>query len=179
VQVPGGSASFRIPTAPPAAAGIVRRAGRVFRTLHTLVYVESLRSKPTNGIVTTWRFVAPNRMAYNIHGGASAVVIGERRWDRIRRGGPWTRTSQIPPLTVPQPSWNNNVVDARLLGGSRVDGRPVWIVSFANPSLPAWFTAWIDRASYRTLRLRMTAAGHFMFHRYLRFNGPVKIVPPR
>jgi hypothetical protein len=179
LQLPGGSASFRIPAAPPSAGAIVRRAGRVFRQLRTLIYVESLRSKPTGGIVTTWRFVAPDRMAYSIHGGASAVVIGKRRWDQIRRGAPWTRTSQIPALTVPQPTWSNNVVDPRLLGRSRVDGRPVSIVSFADPTIPAWFTAWIDRVSYRTLRLRMTAAGHFMFHRYLRFNAPLKILPPK
>ena len=43
---------------------------------------------------------------------------------------------------------------------------------------PAFFTAWIDRKSYRTRQLRMTAAAHFMFHRYLRFNAPVRISAP-
>jgi hypothetical protein len=178
VLVSGGTAPFRIPKAAPQAATIVRQAGRVFRRLHTLVYVESLRSKPTNGIVTTWKFAAPNRMEYDIRRGASAVVIGERRWDRIKPGGTWTRSSQIPALTVPQASWGRGTMDARLLGQARVDGRPVWVVSFADPTIPAWFTAWIDRVSYRTLQLRMTAAGHFMFHRYLRFNAPLRIVPP-
>jgi hypothetical protein len=177
VLIAGGSAPFTIPKTAPPAAAIVSRAGRVFRRLHTLVYTESLRSKPTGGILTTWKFVAPNRMEYEIRGGASAVVIGERRWDRIKPGGGWTRSSQIPALTVPQPSWRRGT-NARLLGRSRVDGRPVWVVSFADPAIPAWFTAWVDRASYRTLRLRMTAAGHFMFHRYLRFNAPLRIVPP-
>jgi hypothetical protein len=178
VLVAGGTAPFRIPQAAPQAAAIVRQAGRVFRRLRTLVYVESLRSNPTNGIVTTWKFAAPNRMEYDIRRGASAVVIGERRWDRIKPGGTWTRSSQIPALTVPQASWGRGTMDARLLGQARVDGRPVWVVSFADPTIPAWFTAWIDRATYRTLQLRMTAAGHFMFHRYLRFNAPLRIVPP-
>jgi hypothetical protein len=178
VLVAGGSAPFRIPKAAPPAGLIVRRAGRVFRRLHTLVYVESLRSKPHSGIVTTWKFAAPNRMEYVIRRGAAAVVIGERRWDRIKPGGGWTRSSQIPALTVPQPTWRSGTMDARLLARSSVDGHPVWIVSFADPTIPAWFTAWIDRTSYRTLRLRMTAAGHFMFHRYLKFNAPLRIVPP-
>jgi hypothetical protein len=117
-------------------------------------------------------------MAYDIRGGAAAVVIGKRRWDRIRAGESWTRSSQIPPLTVPQPSWSRRTMDARVIGRGTVDGRPVWIVSFADPTIPAWFTTWIDRSSYRTLRLRMTAAAHFMYHRYLAFNRPLKIVPP-
>jgi len=179
VLVAGRSASFQIPRAAAPAAAIVRRAGDVFRRLHTLVYVESLRSKPSGGIVTTWKFVAPNRMAYGIRGGAAAVVIGEKRWDRIKPGGSWTRSSQIPALTVPQPSWGRGTMDARLLARSTVDGRPAWVVSFADPTIPAWFTAWIDRATYRTLRLRMTAAGHFMSHHYLAFNRPLRIAPPR
>ena len=52
-------------------------------------------------------------------------------------------------------------------------------MSFANPTTPAWFTAWIDRATYRPLRLHMTAAAHFMTHRYLAFNRPLAIAPPR
>jgi hypothetical protein len=178
VLVAGGSAPFTIPKTAPPAAAIVRRAGNVFRRLHTLVYTESLRSKPTGGILTTWRFVAPNRMSYVIRNGASAVVIGERRWDRIKPGAGWTRSSQIPALTVPQPSWRRPM-DVRLLARTSVAGRPVWVISFADPSIPAWFTAWIDRSSYRTLRLRMTAAAHFMAHRYLEFNAPLKIVPPK
>jgi len=51
-------------------------------------------------------------------------------------------------------------------------------VSFVNPSTPAWFTVAIDRATYRPLRLRMTAAAHFMTHRYLEFNRPLAIEPP-
>ena len=178
VLVAGGSVPFTIPKTAPPAAAIVRRAGRVFRRLHTLVYTESLRSKPRNGIVTTWRFAAPNRMSYDIRRGASAVVIGERRWDRIKPSGPWTRSSQIPALAVPQPSWRR-ATDVRLLARTSVAGRPVWVVSFVDPTIPAWFTTWIDRSTYRALRLRMTAAGHFMFHRYLQFNAPVRIAPPR
>jgi hypothetical protein len=71
------------------------------------------------------------------------------------------------------------VTNARVLGSGRVGDRPVWIVSFAMPSVPAWFTAWIERRNYRTLRLRMTAPAHFMAHRYLAFDRQVRIVPPR
>jgi hypothetical protein len=169
---------FRIPATAPEAAAIVARAGRVYRSLHTLVYLESLRSGPTGGLLTTWRLKAPNEVQYTIRGGADAVVLGERRWDRDKPGAPWRRSQQIPALRVPLPAWGSVATNARLLGTGRVDGRPVFVVSFANPTTPAWFTAWIDRQSYRTLRLRMTAAAHFMYHRYLEFNKPLRIVPP-
>jgi len=179
--LPGGSPPvvFSVPAATRPAAGIVARAARVTRSLKSLVYVESLRSGPTGGIVTTWRMKAPNELQYTIRGGAQAIVLGERRWDRDHTGEAWRRSEQLPPLTVPQPAWGSVATNAHLLSEGSVDGRPVWVVSFANPTTPAWFTAWIDRRSYRTLQLRMTAAGHFMFHRYLAFNGPVRITPPR
>ena len=86
---------------------------------------------------------------------------------------------QIPALTVPQPAWGSAVANAHLLGTGRLGGKPVWIVSFVNPDTPAWFTVWIDRSTYRPLRLKMTAAAHFMRHTYLEFDRPIRIVPPR
>jgi len=171
-------ATFRPPSTSRPATAIVSRASHVFRSLHSLVYVESLRSDPTHGLVTTWTLGAPDRVAYRIRGGASAVVISKRRWDRTAPGQRWVKSSQVPALQVPTPTWGSGVSNAELLGTARVAGRPVWVVSFANPSIPAFFTAWVDRHSYRTLQLRMTAAAHFMFHRYLRFNTPVRITPP-
>ena len=170
--------AFRIPEAARAAGGIVRRAARVFRGLRSLVFVESLRSGPTGGIVTTWRLRAPDKVTYRIHGGAAAIVIGRTRWDRDAPGAPWRRSSQLPPLQVPQPTWGDVAVNAHMIGTARVAGRPVWVVTFLNPTTPAWFTAWIDRRSYRTLRLRMTASAHFMYHAYEAFDRPLRIRPP-
>jgi hypothetical protein len=179
VVLPGGAVTFRIPAETPSATAIVARAARVFRGLRSLVYVESLRSSPKPGLLTTWRLKAPNEVTYDIRGGASAVIIGRRRWDRDSPGAPWRRSQQIPALRVPQPSWGDLAVNAHVLGTGRVDGRPVWIVSFVNPTTPAWFTAWIDRRTYRTLRMRMTAGAHFMQHRYIEFDRPLTIRPPR
>jgi hypothetical protein len=177
VLLPGGSASFRIPAATPSGAAIVARAARTFDKLSSLVYVESLRSGPKGGIVTIWRMQAPDRLTYQIHGGAAAVVIGKRRWDQTRPGGRWVK-SETTVLQVPQPTWGGAATNAHVLGSGRVGSRPVWIVSFATPSVPAWFTASIDKRTYRTLRLRMTAPAHFMYHRYVEFNAPLRISPP-
>jgi hypothetical protein len=179
VVLPGGAVTFRSPASAPPATEIVARAGRVFRSLRSLVYVESLRSSPKPGLLTTWRLKAPNEVTYDIRGGASAVIIGRTRWDRDKPGAPWRRSQQIPALDVPQPTWGDVATNAHVLGTGRVAGRPVWIVSFVNPTTPAWFTASIDRRTYRTLRLRMTAAAHFMQHRYVEFDRPLAIRPPR
>lgn len=173
------SVAFSLPARPKPAAAIVRRAASATRALHSLVYLESLRSGPTGGLLTTWSLKAPNEVEYRIKGGADAVVLGTKRWDRDHPGGPWRRSQQLPALTVPEPAWGATATNAYLLGDGRVHGKPVWIVSFANPSTPAWFTAWIDKQTHLPLQLRMTAAAHFMFHRYLEFNQPLTITPPK
>jgi hypothetical protein len=175
----GPPVTFRIPAHAASGARIVRRAARVFRNLSSVVYVESLRSTPKRELLTTWRMQAPDRLAYSIKDGASAVVIGNRRWDRTSAGSAWKKSEQSPDLSVPEPAWGNLATNAHLLGTSTVDGRRVWLVSFVNPAIPAWFTVWIDQKSYRPLRLRMTAASHFMFHRYIEFDKPLGISPPR
>jgi len=170
---------FRIPARTRPGAAIVARAARTTRALKSLVYLESLRSGPKGGLLTTWKLQAPDEVEYRIRNGASAIVLGERRWDRDGPGKPWRRSQQLPALRVPQPAWGSRATNAYVLGTTRVGGRPVWVVSFANPSTPAWFTAWIDRATYRPLRLHMTAAAHFMTHDYTGFDRPLQITPPR
>jgi hypothetical protein len=170
---------FALPVRPRPAAAIVARAGHVTRALKSLVYLESLRSGPTGGLLTTWSLKAPNEVEYRIRDGAQAVVLGTKRWDRTSPSGRWRRSAQIPALVVPQPAWGGRATNAYVLREGSVHGHPVWIVSFANPTIPAWFTAWIDKRTYRPLQLRMTAAAHFMFHRYTAFDAPLTIKPPR
>jgi hypothetical protein len=122
---------------------------------------------------------APNEVEYRIRGGAQAIVLGTRRWDRDRAGAKWRRSQQLPALRVPQPAWGSQATNAYVLGETTVGRRPAWVVSFVNPNTPAWFIVAIDRATYRPLQLRMTAASHFMTHRYLAFDRPLTIEPPR
>ncbi len=170
--------SFSLPARPRPGAAIVARAARATRALRTLVYLEALRSGPTGGVLTTWSLKAPSEVEYRIRGGADAVILGTKRWDRDTPHGRWRRSEQLPALQVPQPAWGSVATNAHVLGEGTVRGKPVWIVSFANPTTPAWFTAWIDKRTYRPLQLRMTAAAHFMFHRYVAFNEPLTITPP-
>ena len=66
-----------------------------------------------------------------------------------------------------------------MIGTTRVDGRSAWLVSFYDAQIPAFFTIAVDKKTLHTLDLRMTAAAHFMHHRYSGFNAPVTIAPPR
>ena len=52
-------------------------------------------------------------------------------------------------------------------------------VTFLQPGIPAWFTLWVDKATYRPLQLRMLAQAHFMHHTYHDFNKAAPIRPPR
>jgi hypothetical protein len=173
------SATFALPKAwpPPPAGRLVRRATAAYRHLRTLVTHERLASDPAHTLTTVYRAVAPDRLRLTSSSGAQAIIVGDRRWDRTP-GRPW-RTSSQEPIRSVIPWWVTTPVEPHLLGGGRVAGRPVWVVSFVTPQVPAWFTIWIDKRTHRTLELRMTAAAHFMHHRYGPFDAPLTVSPPR
>jgi hypothetical protein len=163
---------------PPDATALVRRSGRVWRRLKTLVWRERLASGPSRVLRTVYSALAPSSLSYRITGGPQAVVIGTRRWDRATPTGSWQRSSQQPPLRQPIPFWSA-VRDAHVVGSEIVRGRPVWRVTFFDPRTPAWFSVALDKQTLRTLELRMVATAHFMHHVYGPFNEPLTLEPPR
>jgi hypothetical protein len=167
---------FRMPSRWPApsAAAFVRRATRAYLALRSASYVEWLSSGSGTGIVTRWKQVAPDRLEYRIRGGAAGIVIGTRRWDATS-GSNW-RESETQRIPNPVPIWSTNrVADAHVLRS----GRGFRVVSFFNPSFPAWFTVHFDRRTLRPKSLSMTAPAHFMRHVYTSFDSSLRIVPPR
>lgn len=178
VRYSGRAFVFTFPALPaPSASAIVRHAVATWNALHTLVWHEALGSSPTDVIHTVYRAVAPDRLSYTIRGLSAAVIIGGSRWDRATPTSPWQRSIQDPPIRQPQPFWHG-FVDAHVLGSTTFAGQPVWRVSFFDPSTPSWFDTLIDKRSYRTLKLDMIAAAHFMHHVYGPFDAPVQVVPP-
>jgi hypothetical protein len=163
---------------PPApAAQLLRRAEVVWRRLKSVTITDRLRSDSRHVVVTKWREVAPDRVAYDVGGGGSAVIIGRRRWDRAASGN-WQRSSQDPPLRQPVPFWVA-VSDARVLGSVSRDGHPAWRISFYDPRTPAWFEVLLDKRTLRTIELRMNTTSHFMVDRYSAFDVTRSIRPPR
>jgi hypothetical protein len=167
-------AAFTIPRHAPSAATTVRRLRAAFRALGGVTYEERLASGPTNGIVARWRLESPNRLAYSIEGSGAGIVIGTRRWDRGSSSGPWTRSTQDPSLPQPSTLWQH-ATNAHVLA---VHGSTE-TVSFADPTVGAFFTVTFDRRTLRPQILHMIAAAHFMTDRYLDFNPARQIRPPR
>jgi len=161
----------------PDATKLMAQAGAAWRSLRSLSYLDRLAAGPGQEVTTRWRIVAPDRVAYDVSSGGSAVIIGSRRWDRPQNGK-WIESLQEPPLQQPLPFWAA-VSNAHLLGSGRLRGRPVWDVSFFDPVTPAWFDVRVDKATHRVLDLRMITTAHFMHDTYGSFNGPVEIEPPR
>ena len=184
LDVGRGAASTRwsveLPAAwpPPDGAAILARAGRVWRSLRSLAYVERLASDSSDESTSAWRVAAPDRAAYSIRGDGEAIVIGDRRWDRSRPGGRWVESSQSAPITQPVPFWAA-VSNAHILGTVAIAGRTAWLVSFFDPVTPAWFEVTVEKATGRTLAMRMFATAHFMHDVYRLFNRAPAITPPR
>jgi hypothetical protein len=176
---PPSTLTFALPRWPaPAASKLLAAATRVFHQLRTLTTHERLASSPTNVVNTVYQAQAPDRFTYKIAGGGpQAVIIGNTRWDRNHAVGKWQLSAQSP-LKQPSPFWTS-ATDAHLLGTTRINGQPATLISFYDAKIPAFFTIAVDRKSLHTLDLRMTAAAHFMHHRYSGFDAPVKITPPR
>jgi copper transport protein len=161
---------------PARAAQLIATDERRLRALRSLTIHERLSGGSGPALATRFRVQAPDRLAYASRGGGDAIVIGARRWDRSGPGHPWQRSPQEP-LRVPALDWGS-VRDPALLGSGTVDGRPVWRVSFVDPTVPAWFEVDLDKHSGLQLMVRMIAASHFMQRRYWDFDAPLHIRPP-
>jgi hypothetical protein len=179
VERPAGTTSWTValPASWPAkdAGAIVARATRTWKALRSVRFSERLSSDATHTVLSDWQIVAPDRLAYQIHNGGQAMIVGLHRWDR-QKGGAWVKSS-AQRLHQPQPFWVS-ATDAHVVDSTTLRGRPVWRVSFFDPRTPGWFLIAIDKGSYRTLDVRMTATAHFMHDSYRGFNSPITIVPP-
>jgi copper transport protein len=164
---------FRIPPSSPPAEALMRRATSAFRRLRSVAYIERLSSGPGVHLLSHFRLEAPDKLSYVVRGGSDGIVIGTRRWDRVR-GGKW-RESGTDVLPQPTPIWGLHPQDAHLLGRTRRAD----VISFIDRSLPAWFTVRLERRTLHPVSLKMTAAAHFMRHRYTAFNDVPRIRPPR
>jgi hypothetical protein len=170
--------SVSLPTKwPPAdARQEVARAERVWRGLRSLSFDETLRSSPASVVTSSWQLQAPDRLAYQVVDGASAVIVGTHRWDKAAPGKPWTRAPQ-PRIHQPTPPWVD-VVNAHVVGQTVARGRPALVITLFDPKTPGWYRAVVDRESFRTYDVRMVATAHFMHDRFHSFDETAPIRPP-
>jgi hypothetical protein len=52
-------------------------------------------------------------------------------------------------------------------------------LTFYEPAIPAWFRVDLNPRTRLPVRTAMTAAAHFMVDRYLTYDTPVALSPPR
>jgi copper transport protein len=168
------SVAFPVGAWPPRpGTAFLQRATRAFRALSSVIYQEHLASRPGDAIDTTWKLLAPDRLEYAIRGGADGIVIGGTRWDRPAPGAAWQR-SEATALEQPFPPWGTRMADVRILRTTGGNATLSWL----DPQVPAWFTGTFDRRTALPRELRMTAAAHFMRHRYVAYNRSITIEPP-
>jgi copper transport protein len=165
--------SFVLPRFPRPAADLVRRLRRRYRASTSVRYVERLRSDETHAITAHWLLEKPDRVEYSIPGGAQGLVVGSRRWDRTTPRATWHESAQS---ALPQPAtqWNHSTN-----GYVIADNGATKTVSFADPTIPAYFTVRLDAKTLLPRVLQMTAPAHFMTDSYETFNAPRAIFPPR
>jgi copper transport protein len=170
---PTRSTSFVLPRFPRPATDLVRRLRKRYRALTSIRYVEHLRSDATHALTAHWLLEKPDRIEYSIPGGAQGLVVGTRRWDRATPRARWQESVQS---TLPQPAtqWNY-ATNAHVIADDGTTKK----VSFADPTIPAYFTVTLDAKTVLPRVLHMTAAAHFMTDRYESFNRPRAIYPPR
>jgi copper transport protein len=165
--------TFDVPRTATPADALLRRITARYHRLRSVSYFERLASSPSDYVTALWRLESPNRVSYRIPGGAAGIIVGQRRWDRSKPNAPWQPSQQT---LLPQPAtqWlgpsNAHVVSS--------DGATKTL-TFVDAATPAYFRLVVDAKTLLPRVLHMTASAHFMVDRYLRFNAPRAIYPPR
>lgn len=153
-------------------------------SLESAVVDEELRNSLEEPVIgSEYRFVAPDRMRWDVAGGSSRVAIGDTGYLRPDAQTPWDR--------YPWPGdgfgWPGDfyrgfftdvqavrVVDT----DARVAGRPATELAFVQPTYPAWYRAWVDLETSRLLRLEMRADRHVMDQAYGPYDVPLEVDAP-
>jgi copper transport protein len=175
----GGSAAFQVPRLPVAdGRDEVGLAQQRMHELRTYRLDETLRPARVP-LQVTFAFEAPDRLRYQVNGGAETVIVGPTQYSRDGPGAPW-RSQALPPVQVPTFVWDGaRVVAPRLLVAAVEDAPAVQVVSFYEDldGTPVWYELQVD-AQGLVQRAAMRAQAHFMDDRYHDFDAPLTIDPP-
>ena len=158
---------------PPDGDELFERARRTMSALESFRYTERLSSGLGTTVRSTIDVEAPDRMRLRTKGFTS-VIIGKTRWDRPA-GAVWER-SAFPGLSVPDLLMWHQAKEPRVL--RRRENGNVELVAWGTEPVPAWFRLEVA-PSGRVTEAEMTAASHFMLHRYEDFDRGATIKAPR
>jgi len=160
----------------PAARALLRTAQRRMRSLSSLRLKEAVTSGLGTTVVTDYRFLAPNRMAYRTNAGTRVVAIGRTRYLSTSNGPFEEGTFGADGFRLDSFfGWTAYAPSVRWLGSDR----GVVTLALFDPATPVWYRLRIERGTRRIVGERMIAEGHYMSRRYFGFDRPISIVPPR
>ena len=166
--------SFDLPVLLPRdGKDVFDKASRTMSALETFRFTERLSSGLGTTVNSTVDVQAPDRMRLRTRG-FSSVIIGQSRWDR-GRGTQWER-SPFPGLDVKDLLMWHQAKNPRVIRLSA--NGDAELVAFGLKPVPAWFRLHVE-PSGRVTEAEMTAASHFMFHRYMDFDEGEPVEPPR
>jgi hypothetical protein len=157
---------------PPDGKDVFGKASRTMSALETFRFTERLSSGLGTTVNSTIDVQAPDRMRLRTRG-FSSVIIGQNRWDR-GRGTQWER-SPFPGLDVKDLLMWYQAKNPRAVRTS-ANGEAE-LVAFGLKPVPAWFRLNVE-PSGRVTEAEMTAASHFMLHRYTDFDEGETISAP-
>ena len=160
------------PASAPSGEALLHASTRRFRALRSLRALNVLASAPGRSVTTLYTIQAPDRLAADIRGGASARIIGNHRWDRPPGSG-WIRSGTAP-LHLPTPFWAEGAVAVRIAARTPAATE----LTLVLPGGPTFFRLWIDRRTGQMVRLRMITAAHFMSEREFDQNAAPPVRPP-
>ena len=145
-DIPGATATGRGDRRP-------RGAGDTGAEEPRLHGVAPLRAR-AGGLLTTWSLKAPNEVEYRIKGGADAIVLGTRRWDRDRAGRAVAALAAASGARVPQPAWGSRATNAYVLGTG--GWRPAGLGRLLRQPDHAGLVHGLDRPAHATARCACT-----------------------
>jgi copper transport protein len=159
----------------PAALDWLARADAAMNRLTSLVEEQALRDDAGNQIDVVFTYAAPDRLRYQIAGGATAIQIGLDDY-QLAPDDSWIKNQRAVPFAWPNFFYGDVAEGARLDGEESLAGADTTIVAFRYGGFD--FRFWIDAASYRILRLSMEGRNHHMLSTYGDFDGAATIERP-
>jgi hypothetical protein len=163
------------------ARALLNRAQATMRALHSIRQVEDVTSGPGTFARTTYRLLAPDRLAYTTDRGVQGVTVGARQFVRVP-GGTWQESPTAAGVAFRTATWfrfTPYATAVRLLGEHTTGGRRIAELALMDPGTPVWTQMTVDEVTGRVLRDALVLPARFVTHRNAGFEAPVSIAQPK
>jgi hypothetical protein len=181
-------APFRFELPVSGARDILRRSDAAMNQLTGLRERQLIEGGPDGAVEGSYEYSAPDRMRVFLRSvapgaqspipAASEMVVAlGQRFDR--QGDTWRAEPWPDPRGFRWPAYTfaQTATDVRLIGIEELDGRPHFVVTFAEPQ-GIRQTLWIDTQNYLVSQQRMMAPGHYMNATFYDVNEAISVEAP-